>query len=46
MDMQLEIRQGKSLVDAAKETGVGHFIWSSLMNVAKCTPPPLPTYVS
>ncbi|KAK1759086.1 hypothetical protein QBC47DRAFT_315117 [Echria macrotheca] len=35
MDHGLEARQGKSLVDAAKETGVQQFIWSSLLNVTK-----------
>jgi len=29
---QGEITQGKALVDAAKETGVKHFIWSTLDN--------------
>lgn len=48
MDMQLEIQQGKNLADAAKENGVQHFIWSSLLNVTKRTyiscssPLPLP----
>jgi len=37
MDHGLEARQGKSLVDAAKEAGVQHFIWSSLLNVTKST---------
>lgn len=35
LDMQLEIDQGKRLADAAKETGVKHYIWSSLLNVKK-----------
>lgn len=35
MDMGLEIDQGKSLADAAKETGVQHYIWSSLLNITK-----------
>lgn len=35
MDMQLEIDQGKRLADAAKETGVQHYIWSSLLNINK-----------
>jgi uncharacterized protein YbjT (DUF2867 family) len=35
MDMKLEIKQGKDLVDAAKETGVQHFIWSSLLDINK-----------
>lgn len=37
MDMKLEIQQGKNLADAAKETGVKHYIWSSLLNVTKRT---------
>lgn len=35
MDMELEIQQGKNLADAAKEAGVNHYIWSSLLNVNK-----------
>lgn len=35
LDMRLEIQQGKNLADAAKEAGVNHFIWSSLLNVSK-----------
>jgi hypothetical protein len=35
MDKDHEIKQGKDLVDAAKETGVQHFIWSSLLNIDK-----------
>ncbi|KAK2596979.1 hypothetical protein N8I77_012857 [Diaporthe amygdali] len=42
MDMQLEIQQGKNLADAAKETGVNHFIWSSLLNITKLTNGKLP----
>lgn len=40
MDMELEIQQGKNLADAAKEAGVNHYIWSSLLNVnkRKCRP--------
>lgn len=37
MDMQLEIQQGKNLADAAKQNGVEHYIWSSLLNVKKRT---------
>ncbi|KAJ7667269.1 hypothetical protein B0H17DRAFT_1088909 [Mycena rosella] len=36
-DPEGEIKQGKNLVDAAKEVGVKFFIWSSLPNVAKET---------
>ncbi|KAK3393940.1 NmrA-like family-domain-containing protein [Podospora didyma] len=35
MDARLEVKQGKDLVDAAKETGVQQFIWSSLLNITK-----------
>lgn len=35
MDQELEIQQGKNIVDAAKDAGVQHFIWSSLYNVNK-----------
>ncbi|KAG8163199.1 hypothetical protein KVR01_006496 [Diaporthe batatas] len=42
MDMQLEIQQGKNLADAAKEAGVNHYIWSSLLNVTKLTNGKLP----
>ncbi|KAI1328906.1 NmrA-like family protein [Xylariaceae sp. FL0255] len=35
MDMKLEEQQGRNLADAAKEAGVKHFIWSSLLNVTK-----------
>ncbi|CAN8101108.1 unnamed protein product [Discula destructiva] len=42
MDMQLEIQQGKNLADAAKEAGVQHYIWSSLLNVNKLTDGKLP----
>ncbi|KAK4177823.1 NmrA-like family-domain-containing protein [Triangularia setosa] len=41
-DMKLEIQQGKNLVDAAKEAGVQHFIWSSLLNIAKLSDGKLP----
>lgn len=44
MDMQVEIQQGKNLADAAKETGVQHYIWSSLLNVNKRMPPSHPTH--
>ncbi|KAK7743601.1 hypothetical protein SLS53_004136 [Cytospora paraplurivora] len=42
MDMKLEIQQGKNLADAAKEAGVKHFVWSSLLNVNKLTDGKLP----
>ncbi|KAK2855748.1 hypothetical protein FQN49_004877 [Arthroderma sp. PD_2] len=32
---ETEIQQGKNIADAAKETGVQHLIWSSLINVTK-----------
>lgn len=35
MDDKLEVQQGKDLADAAKETGVQHFIFSSLVDVKK-----------
>ncbi|KAK3376519.1 NmrA-like family-domain-containing protein [Lasiosphaeria ovina] len=35
LDRDLEVKQGKDIVDAAKETGVQHFIWSSLLNINK-----------
>ncbi|KAH7027706.1 NmrA-like family protein [Microdochium trichocladiopsis] len=34
-DADLEIKQGKDLADAAKETGVQHYIWSTLYNVSE-----------
>ncbi|KAI6082868.1 NmrA-like family protein [Hypoxylon rubiginosum] len=34
-DMELEIHQGKDLADAAKESGIEHYIWSCLWNVTK-----------
>lgn len=42
MDMDLEIQQGKNLADAAKEAGVSHYIWSSLLNVNKRKSRPVP----
>lgn len=33
LDMNKEIQQGKNLADAAKEAGVGLYIWGSLYNV-------------
>jgi len=41
-DQAVEVAQGKALVDAAKEAGVHHFIWSSLVNVKKLSNGKLP----
>ena len=38
-DAAVEIRQGKSLADAALAAGVQHYIWSSLLNMTKRNPP-------
>lgn len=46
MDMELEIQQGKNLADAAKEAGVNHYIWSSLLNVNKRKSRPVPGLAS
>ncbi len=35
MNAEHELQQGKNLVDAAKEAGVKHFIFSSLYNIKK-----------
>ncbi|KAK9235090.1 NmrA-domain-containing protein [Lipomyces kononenkoae] len=42
MDKQGEFQQGKNLVDAAKEAGIDHLIWSSLLNVTKLSNGKLP----
>ncbi|KAL2681185.1 hypothetical protein Neosp_008792 [[Neocosmospora] mangrovei] len=42
MDAELEVRQGKSIVDAAKAAGIKLFIWSSLYDVKKLTNGKLP----
>lgn len=36
MDAELEVKQGKDIVDTAKEVGTKLFIWSSLYDVKKC----------
>ncbi|KAI0389458.1 NmrA-like family protein [Xylariaceae sp. FL0594] len=35
LDAKLEEEQGRSLADAAKEAGVNHFIWSSLLDITE-----------
>jgi putative NADH-flavin reductase len=35
MSAEVELNQGKNIVDAAKEAGVERLIWSSLPNVSK-----------
>jgi uncharacterized protein YbjT (DUF2867 family) len=42
MDRALEVQQGKNLVDAAKDTNVQQFIWSSLLNINKLSKGALP----
>ncbi|KAI0536775.1 NmrA-like family protein [Xylaria digitata] len=37
LDMQLEEQQGRNIADAAKEAGVKHLIWSSLLDITKLT---------
>ncbi|GAB4815166.1 hypothetical protein N2152v2_002212 [Parachlorella kessleri] len=36
-DPTKEVRHGKNLVDAAKATGVGHFVWSTLEDTRELT---------
>jgi len=36
MDAKHEFQQGKDLADAAKEAGVEHYVWSSLLNINIC----------
>ncbi|KAI1333555.1 NmrA-like family protein [Xylariaceae sp. FL0016] len=40
--IELEEQQGRNLADAAKESGVNHFIWSSLLDIKKLTNGKLP----
>ncbi|KXH25367.1 NmrA-like family protein [Colletotrichum nymphaeae SA-01] len=42
LDFDDEVQQGKNLAEAAKEAGVHHFIWSSLINVTKLSNGSLP----
>ncbi|KAJ2997917.1 hypothetical protein NUW58_g495 [Xylaria curta] len=35
LDAKLEEQQGRNIADAAKETGVKHLIWSSLLDITK-----------
>ncbi|THX21812.1 NAD(P)-binding protein [Aureobasidium pullulans] len=37
MDPKVEVTQGKNVADAAKEAGVSHIIFSSLLNVTEAT---------
>ncbi|KXG48288.1 uncharacterized protein PGRI_021580 [Penicillium griseofulvum] len=37
LSIEAEIQQGRNLVDAAKESAISHFIWSSLLNVKELT---------
>jgi uncharacterized protein YbjT (DUF2867 family) len=38
----VEMKQGKAIADAAKEAGVQHYVWSSLLNVTKLSKGALP----
>ncbi|RDL42492.1 uncharacterized protein BP5553_02471 [Venustampulla echinocandica] len=38
----LEFKQGKTMADAAKECGVQHFVWSSLLNITELSKGALP----
>jgi uncharacterized protein YbjT (DUF2867 family) len=39
---EVEMKQGKAIADAAKEVGVQHFIWSSLLNITELSKGVLP----
>ncbi|TAQ87469.1 hypothetical protein B7494_g4208 [Chlorociboria aeruginascens] len=34
-DPEVEFNQGKAIADAAKEAGIQHFVWSSLLNITE-----------
>lgn len=38
----VEMKQGKAMADAAKEAGIQHYIWSSLLNVTELSKGALP----
>ncbi|KAH9906519.1 putative NmrA-like family domain-containing protein 1 [Xylariomycetidae sp. FL2044] len=42
LDAKLEVQQGKNIADAAKEAGVQHLIWSSLLDINKLSKGKLP----
>ncbi|RDW73224.1 hypothetical protein BP6252_07131 [Coleophoma cylindrospora] len=42
MSVEIEVGQGKAIADAAKEEGIQHLVWSSLMNVTKLSKGVLP----
>lgn len=39
---EVEMKQGKAIADAAKEAGVQHYVWSSLLNVTELSKGALP----
>ncbi|KFY88900.1 hypothetical protein V500_06051 [Pseudogymnoascus sp. VKM F-4518 (FW-2643)] len=41
-DASVEVRQGKAIADVAKEAGVQHFIWSSLLDIKELSNGVLP----
>ncbi|EGO57252.1 hypothetical protein NEUTE1DRAFT_121747 [Neurospora tetrasperma FGSC 2508] len=42
MNKDVEVQQGKNLVDVAAEAGVQHFIWSSVLNIYELSKGKLP----
>lgn len=42
MSAEVEGKQGRAMADAAKESGVQHFIWSSLLNITDLSKGALP----